>query len=425
MKKILSVILSLLFVLGLFAGCDKKASDTDSSNDGSSTDTVLDTGDEVVSDVSGAIENFDGEDVELSAEQIEKLISDAIAKTDECGTFEVVSTMTSDYDGEKSEEKDGFKVKKQGDVYTYYREYAGYNPMDGDYFQKYYYNGKIGYESNSNTVTKIVSDVNFSKDFIYGDMDELAMFQGIHKEVSKNSPSISKDGAVYKIAAKISFDKLGEFLGEEVPDNVSGFYEFEYYISGGYVVCFAVVIDQNVDESHMSARMEIILNDIGTVEIEEPDFFKDFDKKVADSSIKFGEYFSIQNIENGLSVEYNREVTEDNEIVFQVMQIRTGPGSNAETMPDLECYKYNTEFQGYKVTSVLIGGFMTGRFGKIKRLVIPKGIYVETWDFDEPVTEVFFEDTKGEAQHDEIVGAKGVYYAGEWEYVNGLPTPKN
>ena len=424
MKKVLSAILSLLFVLGLFAGCDEKATDAD-SKDGSNTDTVLDSGDEVVSDVSGAVENFDGEEVELSAEDIEKLISDAIAKTDECGTFEVVSTMTSDYDGEKDEVKDSFKVKKQGDAYTYYREYAGYNPMDGNYVQKYYYNGKIGYELNSSTITKVVSDVNFSKDFIYGDMDELAMFQGIHKEVCKNNPSISKDGTVLKVAAKIPFDKLENYAGEQAPDNVSGFYEFEYYISGGYVVCFAVVIDQKVDESHMSGRMEIVLNDIGTVEIKEPDFFKDFDKKFADSSIKFGEFFNIQYIENGLSTEYSRNVTDDGEIVFQAMQIRTGLGSDADTMPVLECYKYPTEFQGYKVTSVLIGGHMTSVFGKIKRLVIPKGIYVETWTFDEPVTEVFFEDIKNEAQHDEIRGAKGVYYAGEWDYVNGVPTPKN
>ena len=234
MKKLLCTILSLLVLLTMFAGCDKKEeTNEDSKSSESSTVTPVVDG-EVVADVTDAVENFDGQEVQMSTEALEKFIADAIQKTDDCGTFEVVATMSTDYDGDKDEDMLEFKVKKQGDSYTYLREFSGYNPMDGNYVQQYYYNGNIGYETNGNV--KIISDVNFNKEFIFDQMDALDMFVGIHKEVCKNNPTVQVDDSVYKIVARIPFDKIEEFLGEKTPDNVSGYYEFEYFEHKGRFV---------------------------------------------------------------------------------------------------------------------------------------------------------------------------------------------
>ncbi len=425
MKKLFSLMLAILMMLTLFAGCDKGTANNDNDDDDGSSDK----GSSVVGNASEILENFDGQGVSMSAEDIEKLIADAITKIEKSNSFEMVAKIKTDYDGEKEEEELLCKFKQDGDVITYYYEepYQGYD-MPSPKINKSYYNGKVGYEldySYSPTmIKKIISDENFTKEYVADDLG-FDMFEGLHKSVSKSEPAVEKDGNTYKVSAKIPFKKLGELMDIEVPENVDGSYTFEYYINNGTLVMFVIIMEQAQDQSRMTLNMGIAFNNVNNTEVAVPDFISLYDDALANAEYGYDYTAAVTYVEGTTSVEYEKQISEDGEVEFGGMQIRTGLGSNADAMPILECYKYRTEVEGYKVTSVLIGGFMTGTWGKVERLVIPKGIYVETWEFDEPVTEVFFEDSKDEAQHDEIVGAKGVYYADEWEYVNGLPTPIN
>lgn len=119
-----------------------------------------------------------------------------------------------------------------------------------------------------------------------------------------------------------------------------------------------------------------------------------------------------------------------------------GISANYNAKVVVPVYKVKTEIYGKTVTNVSsVGGLFNSEEQYIEKLIIPKGITFGGMRFgDEQVysnSEVFFEDQRptddtereycviGEENPESFIVVKAVYYAGEWEMTNGVPSPVN
>ena len=110
-------------------------------------------------------------------------------------------------------------------------------------------------------------------------------------------------------------------------------------------------------------------------------------------------------------------------------------GENGSSIP---VYEVPEQIDGFPVISVYLGSALWDEI-TVERAVIPKGVQVfgGTLDFEEGIvkeTVLFFCEEKRwviksfgtvDEPHFEEGAYKAAYYAGEWEYVDGIPTPLN
>lgn len=110
-------------------------------------------------------------------------------------------------------------------------------------------------------------------------------------------------------------------------------------------------------------------------------------------------------------------------------------GENGSSIP---VYEVPEQIDGFPVTSVYLGSALWDEI-TVERAVIPKGVQVfgGMLDFEEGIvkeTVLFFCEEKRwviksfgtvDEPHFEEGAYKAAYYAGEWEYVDGIPTPLN
>lgn len=114
----------------------------------------------------------------------------------------------------------------------------------------------------------------------------------------------------------------------------------------------------------------------------------------------------------------------------------TMQGFTGEDGSSVSVYEIPEQIDGFPVLSAYFGSYLWDDI-TVERAVIPKGVqvYGGTLDFEEGIvkeTVLFFCDEESwviksfgtvDEPHFEEGAYKAAYYAGEWEYVDGIPTP--
>ena len=129
-------------------------------------------------------------------------------------------------------------------------------------------------------------------------------------------------------------------------------------------------------------------------------------------------------IENGLEVIYGSD--------YESGYVFRGPAYRSQYT---EVYKILAEIDGKPVTLATDNRY----YGHIGKLVLPEGVSFRGEYYDsnpEKVNiELYFESTEesvrdgnyfniiGQETDEHLMAVKAAYYAGEWEYVDGVPTP--
>lgn len=193
--------------------------------------------------------------------------------------------------------------------------------------------------------------------------------------------------------------------------------------ASGYLSKLAYTIQLYMAEMDMRMTMELFV-DIDrhdeTLDIQAPEF-------VAEREIGKGwNQYHIH--ENGYEAVY--QVETENEETFCVF---AGMENDYESTQVIPVYKVLKEVEGLTVKyvqDVSTNSFQNTAY--IEKLILPEGVAYRGWT-DREHTQLFFESEKGSVDnHFYVIGeeenyyacVKAAYYAGEWEYAEGVPAPK-
>lgn len=405
MKKILALLLSVLLLFA-FVGCEADESkEADGGKNGSQNATVTTGG-----------------------------MAAAAQKLTTASSYRFRIITIEDINGEKDERSKEYLVVKGKDGATILNQ--NNKGTDAEEKSKFYYEGKVGYVYDAHRtptkIGKVISDTPFTfaslferEELIPVKNDEtgaLAVFDSMKPTATKE-----KDGILYEIKnmTKDQFLKVYTALvnDQEAVDEMNKMPIKSFKIvcradNNGYFKEFTFGITVEMDGQTATQELKFVVDGVNNTKIEKPDFVKEY-KFEADTEVIY--------LNNGQDAHYYYEVDYNNnrkEIVCF-----NGFGTNYIDDYVVEQYKVLADVEGIKVTQVseiLANPFCSV---KVKRLIIPAGVKLGCFssEDDESVSTAFyFEDTKAKAKIDEemLEYAKEIYYAGEWEYVDGIATPK-
>ena len=375
-KRCISLALAVLMVTVLFAGCG-----------GNSGNAGGKTGDSVTEKLQSA-KNYEltlfnsSEGVEMSC---------TVQVDVENQTFYVVDESMPFTEGENT------TIYGQGN--TVYRRDANRSPLRTDklFFSEKDFNGIIGMQIDG--VAGLPGLIELSDAFL--------------------EYELKKDGNTYrvdKLTAQQYCDFLSLMSGGSAETPVE---EVEQAMAQGITVSAYMKLDDS------GVLQEIALEQMGTTvgyrigklnqvdNIPAPEYASNF---VWES----GAYCVYE--ENGQKIVYEYA---DNGFVF------TGFGEYFADEYDIQCYTVKTTVEDMPVLEVR--GTNNNGFNetRVHNLVIPSGIGLNTsagWENWAAQTTFFFEDSLESASitaYENDASQLQMYFAGEWSYVDGLPTPNN
>lgn len=191
----------------------------------------------------------------------------------------------------------------------------------------------------------------------------------------------------------------------------------------GYLSKLAYTIHVYMAELDMRMTMELFV-DIDrhdeTLDIQAPEFVAEREN---------GKGWNQYHIhENGYEAVY--QVESENEETFCVFEGMENDYDSTQVIP---VYKVLKEVDGLPVKYVQdVSTNLFQNTAYIEKLILPEGVAYRGWT-DREHTQLFFESEKGSVENhfyvigeeeNHYAGIKAAYYAGEWEYVDDVPVPK-
>ena len=194
----------------------------------------------------------------------------------------------------------------------------------------------------------------------------------------------------------------------------------------GYLQELALSYTLRSETGETQVQMRFVIDQVNDASVEKPDFVKQY-KLEHEARVVY-----IQGDQEASYGLYTDENTGEERLCF------IGFDNDDSAACVVEQYTVLSEVEGRPVTCVL--GVVPGYHPEIqvKRLVIPVGMKVdfsrEGYKANAENTELYFEDAEeqadknfflpGEATDSETAAyVKAAYYAGQWEYVDGIATP--
>lgn len=413
MKKALALFLGMLLLL-TFVGCGPDNTETTETTE--TTEATQSTGDENVSDTS-------------------MLSSAKKLKTASSYRFSIISIKKSN--GAELERRKEYLVVKNSDgtATIWNNKNTG---MTGEEESSLYYEGNVGYirdgYSSPIATYKHIYDAPVTMETVLsgedilvnnGEKGLLALFDAMDPTVTR-----AADGILLEVKDMTQDQFMSLYMSMFDPKMAEGMQmpplaEFDFYgriDNNGYFreVAFSMTAEMEGQTSTQEAKM--VVDQINSAKTEKPDFAKNYKLEYPNEVVY---------INNGIDAHYRCWHLEDDG--FKNIVVFDGFGSKYFDDYTVEQYKVLTEVEGIPVTefhNVLSNTFCGV---KVKRIVIPSGMGVSVFgDITELLgeTEFYFEDTKENARIEDAPEAeftdcaKAVYYAGEWEYVDDIATPK-
>lgn len=371
-KRCISLALAVLMVTVLFAGCGGKGGNAGGKTGGSVTEKLQ------------SAKNYEltlfnsSEGVELSC---------TVQVDAENQTFYVVDESDPFTEGENT------TIYGQGN--TVYRRDANRSPLRTDKlcFSEKDFNGIIGMQIDG--VAGLPGLIELSDAFL------------------EYEPK--KDGNTYRVD-KLTAQQYCDFLrlmsGGSVETPVE---EVEQGMAQGITISAYMKLDDSgvlqeiaMEQMGMTVGYRIgKLNQVGTIAV--PEYVSDFVWET-------GAYYVYE--ENGQKAVY--EYIDDG-FVFNDF------GEFYADEYDIQCYRVLESVENLPVLEVR--GINNNGFNetRVHNLIIPAGVALNTrsgWDNWAEQTTFFFDDSREDAAVDATEGLQ-MYFAGEWSYVDGLPTPNN
>lgn len=372
-KRIQSLALAVLMVAALLAGCGGK-----SGNAGTSS-------------VTEKLQNVNSYELTLFNSSEGAEMSCTVQVDVENQTFYVVDESMPFTEGENT------TIYGQGN--TVYRRDANRSPLRTDklFFSEKDFNGIIGMQIDG--VAGLPGLIELSDAFL------------------EYEPK--KDGNTYRVD-KLTAQQYCDFLSlmsggsAETPME-----EVEQAMAQGITVSAYMKLDDSgvlqeiaMEQMGMTVGYRIgKLNQVGTIAV--PEYVSDFVWET-------GAYYVYE--ENGQKAVYEYS---DDGFAF------TGFGEYFADEYDIQCYTVKTTVEDMPVLEVR--GTNNNGFNetRVHNLVIPSGIGLNTstgWENWAAQTTFFFEDSLESASitaYENDASQLQMYFAGEWSYVDGLPTPNN
>lgn len=372
-KRIQSLALAVLMVAALLAGCGGK-----SGNAGTSS-------------VTEKLQNVNSYELTLFNSSEGAEMSCTVQVDVENQTFYVVDESMPFTEGENT------TIYGQGN--TVYRRDANRSPLRTDklFFSEKDFNGIIGMQIDG--VAGLPGLIELSDAFL------------------EYEPK--KDGNTYRVD-KLTAQQYCDFLSlmsggsADIPLE-----EVEQGMAQGLTVSAYMKLDDSgvlqeiaMEQMGMTVGYRLgKLNQVGTIAV--PEYISDFVWET-------GAYYVYE--ENGQKAVYEYS---DDGFAF------TGFGEYFADEYDIQCYTVKTTVEDMPVLEVR--GTNNNGFNetRVHNLVIPSGIGLNTstgWENWAAQTTFFFEDSQESASitaYENDASQLQMYFAGEWSYVDGLPTPNN
>ena len=372
-KRIQSLALAVLMVAALLAGCGGK-----SGNAGTSS-------------VTEKLQNVNSYELTLFNSSEGAEMSCTVQVDVENQTFYVVDESMPFTEGENT------TIYGQGN--TVYRRDANRSPLRTDklFFSEKDFNGIIGMQIDG--VAGLPGLIELSDAFL------------------EYEPK--KDGNTYrvdKLTAQQYCDFLSLMSGGSAETPVE---EVEQAMAQGITVSAYMKLDDSgvlqeiaMEQMGMTVGYRLgKLNQVGTIAV--PEYVSDFVWET-------GAYYVYE--ENGQKAVYEYS---DDGFAF------TGFGEYFADEYDIQCYTVKTTVEDMPVLEVRGTNNNGLNETRVHNLVIPSGIVLNTsagWENWAAQTTFFFEDSLESASitaYENDASQLQMYFAGEWSYVDGLPTPNN
>ncbi|MDD6204223.1 MAG: hypothetical protein PUC05_04460 [Firmicutes bacterium] len=298
-----------------------------------------------------------------------------------------------------------------------------------------YISGNYAYEENPvaySRYTKYVSDTALAQYLIASEFDGFITNENFLTDFAAMKPASDRqeNGSVcYSVTGLSLKDAYALIMGDTMPEDMEtetiGGMKIEnttvsVTVDGdGYLSGFSYVASGYYEEAdkHGSVTTLFSLEQLDReVTVQKPDFID----RIEESK----DWTECRIIENGLEVIYGSD--------YESGYVFRGPAYRSQYT---EVYKILAEIDGKPVTLATDNRY----YGHIGKLVLPEGVSFRGGYYDsnpEKVNiELYFESTEesvrdgncfniiGQESDDGFMAVKAAYYAGEWEYVDGVPTP--
>ncbi|MBQ8289168.1 MAG: hypothetical protein IJX76_10490 [Clostridia bacterium] len=207
----------------------------------------------------------------------------------------------------------------------------------------------------------------------------------------------------------------------------------------GYFSGYMVTVTQTAEEMTETIKIHIAISQINQItQVEKPDWLKEVEQDMADGE----DYPDVVMVYDGYTAAYEYRVVTSNshwspfdEDGYCLVSIEPDYKDEYGALPSQ--YTVLSELNGAKVVWAFFisEGFEGEEY--VKKVVIPEGVgfgvqeeFTQYWS----EAEIFFEKAapdendmfvfEDDENYSNDCVIKAAYYAGEWEYVDGVPTPK-
>ena len=275
-------------------------------------------------------------------------------------------------------------------------------------------------------INKVISDVPFTLEDLlksegvivsYGPDSVLGRFDALNP--NKNT---TDDGTTF-LVAELTVKQWGELYvgltGEEIPEEIVNMLSnpiAQATISPeGYLSNFHMQITQTYEGTSMNVAMTFAINDVNSTVVTVPEYAKNYE---------VGEGATVTYITNGMKAHYRCDWNYyDGETVHEMHFVGFGEKYNDEYT--VETYTILDSIEGVPVR--FLDQLIWNGNIQVKRLVIPAGVVLSYYIYGGENTTLFFEAPREAVDFGDNSESyfAGVYYAGEWSIVNGIPTPLN
>lgn len=401
-----------------------------------------------------------GKDKEQSKDP-QTAIAEGVKKLEEAGSYRLTFSQETTAGNDGYLTSYTYNVKKGDGASIYYEEYMKFT-SDGQTNEavrdKGYIVGNNAYMMNYNAPDRWISDapIDFSTILAEtcgatihtGDASPLAIFSKMNPTATENSDgsvtyalkntTAENFVAVYGLFKAGTVEQLQAIIGDQTQLNITVTIDNEGYFSKLEMAILAAKTSEGTQDGIITITVDKI-NGFSSINI--PDFV--FNYVPVD-------YSKVIHIQNGTKAHYRYNATASNYqagynnfVEVPVGFIFVGFGDKKADNYTVKNYEILSDVEGFPVVAVtnVLNNDMCDV--KVESLVIPKGISVLLSGYygdngfvnRAKDTVLFFKDSEADvdkyflipgetAQHEEDIFIAGAYYAGQWDYADGIPAPK-
>lgn len=386
------------------------------------------------------------EGVPMSAEEIRVVLQDARAATENASSYQMlIKEMEESWEGRTFYTKAFSFMEDENGVCTALEVEDFNDTLTEEEASVKYTEGNLQYYCGGLRKEKTIADVNFPGDYVGLSVVPREIPFVWDALLEAQEIVVSKDDTAYFFRAEPSFETMMAVSGDNPSAYDSLACAIEVTVTDGYITRFFVRVTAVMDGLSASKEYDTTVSKINSLtSISRPAAVAVVEEAIINPIA--AEFAIITYIENGREISY---MCDTNILASGTVRWRNGTlllhsfekdrlsaenGAEPTVIPVLVLRR---DLEGHPLKEFQVqwlcpssGNARTNYM--LERVVIPDTVEViDRWmgAFEEPVTELYFEAARDEAplsreeMENNILNAKAMYFAGEWQYVDGIPTP--